>query len=185
MLKIRSFIAIDICKNDKIKNLIKEIEKSGSMVKLVELKNIHITLKFLGNINEDIIEKIYIILKNATAGIKPFRIELSGLGVFPNRNYIKIIWIGIKKTDVLEKIFKKINDEINLIIPEDNPQLFKPHLTIGRVKSSKNKEKLIDIIEKYQNKHYSEILIDSIKLKKSELTLKGPIYSDIFEINLK
>ena len=60
----------------------------------------------------------------------------------------------------------------------------KPHLTIGRVKSAKNKEKLLDIIEKYKYKKFSEILINSIKLKKSELTSKGPIYSDIITINI-
>ena len=185
MAEIRCFIAVDISKNTNIEKLLKEIEKSGAIVKLVELKNIHITLRFLGDINENIVYKIEDILKNALINIKPFKIELDGVGVFPNINYIKIIWIGIKKTEILEEIFNRINKEINLIVPDNKMQKFKPHITIGRVKSAKNKEKILNIIKKYENKKFSEILIKTIKLKKSELTSKGPIYSDLIKINLK
>jgi 2'-5' RNA ligase len=185
MSEIRCFIAIEISKNNNIEKLVKEIEKSGAIVKLVESKNIHITLRFLGDINEDLVYKIEDILKNALLDIKPFKIELYGVGVFPNVNYIKVIWIGIKKTEFLEEIFNKINKEINLIIPDTKTQKFKPHITIGRVKSAKNKEKILNIIKKYQNKKFSDILIETIKLKKSELTSTGPIYTDLIKINLK
>ncbi len=184
MSEFRGFIAIDINQDNNIDSFINEIKKSGAIIKLVESKNIHITLKFLGDINEKNIDKIEDILKNATVNIKPFKINLEGVGVFPNENYIKIIWIGIKKTENLDEIFNKINHELNSLLSINKLQKFIPHITIGRVKSSKNKEKILEIIEEYKDKKFSENLVDSIKLKKSELTPKGPIYSDVIKIKL-
>lgn len=184
MATVRSFIALDIICNKNIENFIKDLKNSDAIIKLVEPENIHLTLKFLGEINENKIIEIENLLKNITIGIKPFKFILEGVGVFPNRNYVKIIWIGIKNTDIIEKLSEKINHEINTIIPDIKSQKFIPHITIGRIKSAKNKEKILDIADKYQNQKFSEIIVESIKLKKSELTPKGPIYNDIITIKL-
>jgi 2'-5' RNA ligase len=184
MEKIRSFIAIDISYNEKINSLIKELKNSGALIKLVEPENIHVTIKFLGDISHKTITEIENILKNSIIGIKPFQFNLEGVGVFPNEKYIKIIWIGIKNSEILEKISKRINKKVNLILSNSKFQKFLPHITICRVKSAKNKEKLLEIVDKYKNYKFANIIVDSIKLKKSELTSKGPIYSDIIKLKL-
>ena len=183
MSEFRGFIAIDINTNNNIEKFVKELKNSGAIIKLVELKNIHITIKFLGKISDNIIEKIEDIIKNATNSIQPFQIKLEGTGVFPNQDYIKIIWIGIKKTEILKNITKKIEYGLNNLNFVNKTQEFSPHITIDRVKSAKNKDKILEIIEKYKNTKFSEILIDSIKLKKSELTSKGPIYTDLIKVD--
>ena len=183
MSEFRGFIAVDIDTNSKIEKILSELEGSGAFIKLVELKNIHITIKFLGSIDFCNTEEINDIIKNATNNIQPFKIELTGMGVFPNQNYIKIIWIGIKKVEILNNISKKIEYELNNAGYGNKAQKFYPHITIGRVKSAKNKEKILEIVDKYKNTKLSEIIIDSIKLKKSELTPEGPIYTDILDIN--
>ena len=184
MEKIRSFIAIDIKYNENINSLIKEIKKSGIIVKLVEPENIHITLKFLGDISQNKILDIEKIIKISIEDIKPFKFNLEGVGVFPNHNYIKIIWIGIKNSEILEEISKILNDKITKIIPDKKHQKFIPHITIGRVKSAKNKEKLLELVDKYKNYKFADVTVDSIKLKKSELTSKGPIYSDLIQVKI-
>jgi len=184
MEKIRSFIAIEIGYNEKIKQLFNDIKNTGAIIKLVEPENIHITLKFLGDISDDNIKDIENIMKNSLVGIKPFQFNLEGIGVFPNQKYIKIIWIGINNSEILEKISKRINEKIYSIIPENKQQKFIPHITICRVKSSKNKEKILEIVDKYKNYKFADIIVDTIKLKKSELTSKGPIYSDIIKLNI-
>ncbi|MCK5300344.1 MAG: RNA 2',3'-cyclic phosphodiesterase [Thermoplasmatales archaeon] len=183
MSEFRGFIAIDINTNNNIEKFVKELKNSGAIIKLVELKNIHITIKFLGKISDNIIEKIEDIIKNATNSIQPFQIKLEGTGVFPNQDYIKIIWIGIKNTEILKNITKKIEYGLNNLNFVNKTQEFSPHITIGRVKSAKDKDKILEIIEKYKNTKFSEILIDSIKLKKSELTSKGPIYTDLIKVD--
>jgi 2'-5' RNA ligase len=184
MTKFRGFIAIEIDSFPKIIELENEIKKSGAIVKFVEPQNIHITLKFLGDTDENLIDKIVEMLTESVKNIKPFEIILKGAGVFPNQNYIKVMWIGIENTEQMGKIAYKIDEQVSELGYEREKRKFSAHLTIARVKSAKNKEKLIQIIEKYKEIEFGKIKVDSIKFKQSELTPKGPIYTTLKEIKL-
>jgi 2'-5' RNA ligase len=182
MVNFRGFIAIEVDSFPKIIEFENEIKNSGAMVKLVEPQNIHITLKFLGDTNENLIEKIEEILRASVENIKPFEISLRGAGFFPNQNYIKVIWIGIENTEQLGQITYKIDDQISKLGFNREKRKFSAHLTVARVKSAKNKDKLIQIIEKYKEIEFGKIIVDSIKLKQSELTPKGPSYTTLKDI---
>jgi len=184
MTLFRGFIAIDLDVSSKIVELENEIKKIDAPVKLVEPKNVHLTLKFLGDTDERLIDEIEKIIKESIKGIKPFKIKLEGTGVFPNQNYIKIIWIGIKNGEQITPIAEKIDGEISKLGFKKEKRKFSPHLTIGRVKTAKNKDKLIQIIEEYNEILFSEFEVKSIKLIKSELTPKEPIYTTLKEIKL-
>ena len=95
MSKFRGFIAIDIRSFPLLLQFENEIRNSGADVKLVEPENIHITLKFLGDTDENQIDKINEIMKDAVQDSETFKIKLKGAGVFPNHNYIRVMWIGI------------------------------------------------------------------------------------------
>ena len=185
MSKFRGFIAIDIPINNKIIEMENEIKKTGADLKLVELKNIHITLKFLGDTDEEKINEIEEIIKNSIEEVHPFNIKLKGSGVFPNKNYMKVIWIGIEGAETIEEIAKKIEKQLENIGFQTEKRGFSAHLTIARVKSSKNKEKIIQILEKYQDVEFAIIDVNSVKLKKSDLTPKGPIYTTLKELKLQ
>jgi 2'-5' RNA ligase len=182
--KIRTFIAIDIKASSDLIAFENEFKNIDSKIKIVEPKNIHITIKFLGDTNIKLIEEIYDKIKYSVKEIKPFDITLKGTGVFPDTNYIKVIWVGIKNGILLEEISNKIEENLNKIGIEKEKRKFSAHLTIARVKSAKNKDKILKIIEKYKNYHFGKINVNSIILKKSELTPKGPIYTNIKNINL-
>jgi 2'-5' RNA ligase len=184
MNKFRGFIAIDIQPFPKIIEFENKIKNTNADVKLVEPKNIHITLKFLGDTDEDLICKIEEIIKKSVEKIKPFEIELKGAGVFPNKNYIRVIWVGINNIENLKNISKKIDDQLSLIGFQKEKRDFSAHLTLARVKSLRNKDKILQIVEKYKETDFLNIKVDRIRLKKSQLTPKGPIYSTIREIKL-
>lgn len=184
MGNFRGFIAIDIPSFPKLLEFENEIRNTDSNIRLVEPKNIHITLKFLGDTSEDNIDKIQEIIKESVREIKPFAIKFSDTGAFPNQNYIKIIWIGIQNAELIKKIAYSIDEKLIKLGFEKEKRSFSAHLTIGRVKTAKNKEKLVQILNKYQNTDFFTHNVESIKLKKSELTPKGPIYTDIFEVKL-
>ena len=182
MSTFRGFIAIDIKTNQIISNFKNEIEKIKADVKLVETQNIHITLKFLGDTEETLIDEIENIMKNAVKDIKPFKVKLSGTGVFPNQNYIKVVWIGILNGEIISEIAGKIDGPLTKLGFERERRRFSPHLTIARVKTAKNKEKLMQIVNNYSDLEFNEMEINSIKLKKSELTPKGPIYKTLRDV---
>jgi len=184
MPKFRGFIAIDIPTNKKLLEMENEIKKTEADLKLVETENIHITLKFLGDTDEEKIDEIDEIMKNSVKDLKPFNIKLKGSGVFPNKNYLKVIWIGLEEIEILGEIAKKIDKQLENIGFEPEKRGFSAHLTIARVKSPRNKEKLLQIIEKYQDVEFATIDVTSVKLKKSDLTPKGPIYTTLKEVKL-
>ena len=184
MTKFRGFIAVDIGPFPKIIEFENDIKNTDADVKLVEPKNVHITLKFLGDTDENLIDKIEEIMKKSVEKIKPFEIELKGTGVFPNIKYIKVIWIGINDIENLKTISNTIDDPLSKLGFEKEKRAFSAHLTLARVKSIKNKDKLLQIVEKYNNTDFIKINVDSIKLKQSELTPKGPIYTTIREVKL-
>jgi len=185
MQKIRTFIAIDVPAPQKITQVINELKKTQIDAKLVEIENMHLTLKFLGDTDEKLIVKIEKIIEESTENIQPFEITLKNMGVFPNQNYIKIVWIGVENTGPLKQIAETIDMKLKKLGFEKERRAFSAHLTIARVKSAKNKEKLIQLINKYQDVEFQKIKVDKILLKKSVLTSKGPIYTILKEVKIR
>mgnify|MGYP001202575620 CR=1 FL=1 len=179
MAKFRGFIAIDIESNKKLIEFENEVKKTGTDLKLVEPKNVHITLKFLGDIEETLADELEKIIINAVKEMKSFDIQLKGTGVFPNNNYIKVVWLGIQNSKPIAEIAQRIDEQTSKIGFEKERRSFSPHLTISRVKTVKNKDQLLQVLEKYRDVEFADIKVDNIKLKKSELTPNGPIYTDI------
>ncbi|CAB3288339.1 RNA 2',3'-cyclic phosphodiesterase [Methanocaldococcus lauensis] len=172
---MRLFIAIDIPEElkEKIATFQKQIKMKG--IKLVEKENLHITVKFLGDVDENLLSKIL----DLDLSIKPIKIKLNQLNVFPNMNYIRVIWIGAYGENLI-KIFEDVDKKLaNLGFKKEREYV--PHLTIGRVKFIENKKQLKNKIEKFKDIDFGEFEAKKLKLYKSTLTPSGPIYEVIKE----
>ena len=184
--KIRSFIAIEVNKGDiqeRIMGFQKDLLETNADLKLVKAENIHITLKFLGDITTSLKGKIAEELMRIH--FSPFEIEFRDIGVFPRLTRINVIWIGIKKgVPELLNLYNQIESRLTTIGLRHETRRFKPHLTVARVQSAKNKNKLTNVILKLQNSVFGTLLVNSIKFKKSILTPTGPLYSTLLEVKL-
>jgi 2'-5' RNA ligase len=181
--KIRSFIAFDLS-NDSVVNRIataqKMIMQTNADVKLVEPKNIHVTVRFLGDIAPDMVEKVYAAMRNIK--FTPFNIQLTGLGVFPTINYPRVVWAGITDgADQLKRIWEQLEPQLHDLGFAPEPEGFTPHLTIARVRSGANKQRLVDLVERQEGYDFGNIRGDCLKLKKSQLSPKGPAYTTLKE----
>ncbi|ABR56565.1 2'-5' RNA ligase [Methanococcus aeolicus Nankai-3] len=168
---MRCFLAIEL--TDKLKEKIGELQNNFKIngIKSVEKENLHITVKFLGDIDDDKLEKI----KLVDLSINPVNTPIKEVGVFPNENYIKIIWVGAPKlTNTLKEIDEKISE-----LGFKKERSYIPHITIGRVKFIKDKNHLKEKIEKYKNIKFDNLEVKNIVLIGSQLTEKGPIYTTI------
>lgn len=169
---MRSFIAIDIPEEIKseIVKIQKKLSESGLFSgKLTERENLHLTLKFLGELSEKEIEEVKSGLKNIK--LEKFKASFGKLGVF-SESFIRIIWIELENCGKLQG---EIDKKLEGLFAKENR--FMSHLTIARVKKVEDRKKLIDEIEKIKiNKEFD---VSEFKLKKSTLTEKGPIYEDI------
>ncbi|MEM4312206.1 MAG: RNA 2',3'-cyclic phosphodiesterase [Nitrososphaerales archaeon] len=180
---MRSFLALDV-KSPEVLFKISEIQSkflaTNADLKPVSKENLHFTLKFFGEIDSNMVERI--IEKLKTLNFRKFFVTYRGLGAFPNLKRINVIWIGVNEG--AEKKLKEISDRINENLlefgfSEDKP--FTPHLTILRVKSGKNIYKLAELIQNYQAYEFGSEVMVSLTFKKSELTPRGPIYTNLAE----
>ena len=171
----RCFIAIDLPEN--IKKEIIQIQKSLPEFKgkLTEEENLHLTLKFLGEISDETANEVKERLKKIK--FKKFKSNLKGLGVF-SEQFIRIVWMKLENCDELQK---EIDNSLRDLFKKE--ERFMSHLTIARVKAVKDKKLFIETLEKIKVKPV-EFSVDSFKLKKSVLTEKGPIYEDLLKVEL-
>ncbi len=181
---IRSFIAFDI-NNPSVLEKFSEVQdvlvKTGADLRLVEPRNIHMTIRFLGDIQTTLVEGILETMKQVE--FTTFDCEIHGLGVFPNLRYTRVVWAGMGKgSDELKKVSEQLELHLGKLGFQHDPKGFSPHLTLARVRTGRNKEELANQIQALTNYDFGVVRADCLKLKKSVLTPKGPIYSTLGEV---
>ncbi len=177
---LRTFIAVELPKQ-----FIPEIERIESVldtpgIKLVEPAQVHITLKFLGDILEDKVEPIASALSQINC--KPFEARIKGVGIFPKLAYIRVIWLGADGN------FEALHSEVERVLSPfkfEKEDKFLPHATLARVKQLREKATLLEKIKELENIELGAMNVESIALKKSTLMPKGPIYETLREIKLQ
>ena len=185
MSQIRAFLAIDLDDDlkPKINKIIREFKQIDTNIKYVDLQNLHFTLKFFGDIDTEGIDLISEKIEKVLDDFDSFTIKIKGCGAFPNKNHIKVIWVGLDEDEILKDLHDKLDKEFNSI-GFDLDRKFSSHLTIGRMKSAKGKDKVKNTIETYNNIEIGTMKVNSITLKKSTLTPSGPIYENLLEFRL-
>jgi 2'-5' RNA ligase len=179
---MRAFVAVEISNDEVINSITKFQSKINIEAKPVKPQNLHFTLQFLGEISDDVSQKIKQALK--TIEFSTFKINFKGLGAFPKIKFPRVVWIGTDEVggNALVDLAKNVE---NVLTPlgfiSDKP--FKSHITVFRIKN-----KIGDIskeLEKYEKYDFGSQEISKIKLKQSVLTPQGPVYSDLEEIKAK
>ncbi len=179
----RCFISVDIEEPSLRAALLRtqdDIVATGADVKSVEPENIHITLKFLGEIVESKTQDVAEVVQGIS--FKPFKLKFQGVGVFPALSRPSVVWAGVTG-DVSEmlKVFSELEKGLKAIGFEPERKPFHPHVTLCRVRSGKNRAQLATVIMGMENEPFGEIDVRNIRLKKSTLTRNGPIYNTIAE----
>ncbi len=184
MERIRTFIAVDIEGelSEKLSRLAESLAATGADVKIVEKENFHITIRFLGNIPIDYVDKIEEIMKKAVEGVRPHKIRLKGIGAFPNESRPRVVWVGVEGDEELRKMFEKIEKELRKMGFKPETKGFTAHVTLARVRSGRGRDALVKWIQDMKDIDLGEFEVKNIRLKKSTLTPKGPIYETLREV---
>ena len=188
MAIIRSFIAIKIPADiqKKLQGIQDKLKQSAAHVSWVNPENIHLTLKFLGNIEETQLDEIAAGIRNSTQGLSPFQLQVGYAGAFPNIRFPRVIWIGVSDDEAgnLKTLQQELSNNLAQIGFDAEKERFQPHLTLGRVRSQKNRSNLLRAIEAMVNVWVGEVSVRSLYLIKSELKPTGAEYTDLAEITL-
>ena len=180
---MRVFIAIELPQEikDTLGRLQAKLKAAGADVKWVDPKNIHLTLKFLGEIDEQISDRVSTKLAEICFGRKQFNLSLSSCGAFPNINSPRVIWAGIEQGDKeIKTIADAIETQLESIGILKESREFSSHITLGRTRSSKNRQELAKTLSELSTKPLKDQFPASkITLFKSTLTPLGPIYETL------
>jgi len=179
---MRAFISVDMGALPEIVNILDNLKDTNADLKIVKPENVHLTLKFLGEIDEKMVDRIAGVMEKSVKEVSPFRIKLRGVGVFPSMDYMRVVWIGIENAEKLGIIVGRLENDLSNLGFKKEKRRFSPHMTIGRVKSPRNKEILQNFLKENREKDFGELEVKCIRLKKSVLTPKGPEYSTVKEV---
>jgi 2'-5' RNA ligase len=181
--RIRSFLAFDMDSQAvlrKITEIQAALVKTGADLKPVETQNIHITIRFLGEILPGTVDKVFEEMKKTQ--FVPFNVKVQGVGVFPTINFPRVVWAGITEgANQLQSIFTQLEPRLQGLGFSPDSKGFSPHLTIARVRSARNKPPLAKFVSENPEFEFGIIRAACLKLKRSELTPRGPIYSTLKE----
>jgi len=182
---MRAFLGISIPDNLKPKIIRIQDKFDDFDIKFVEKENLHFNLKFFRYIEPGKIDKLKENLEKITTQFEPFEIGISGIGAFPSKNYVRVFWLGVKQG---YHTFKSLTEMMGKSIESlgfEKESRFVPHLTLGRVKSGRNKTELLVLLRKLEKVEVGKMKIDKIILFQSKLSPRGPVYEEVFNINLK
>jgi 2'-5' RNA ligase len=181
---IRSFLSFDI-EDQRILRRLGEAQamlaNSGADLKLVKPENIHMTVRFLGDIQPPMVDVIHEEMKQVS--FTPFTLELEGLGAFPKPNYPRVVWAGIRKgANELKDVFEQLEPRLRGLGFKPDTKGFSPHLTIARVRTGRNKAGLAERVRELEDFEFGTVKAECLRLKKSDLTPRGPIYTNLREV---
>lgn len=179
---IRSFIAIEVPEalQARTGELQQEFKKFEPDIKWVRPGNIHLTLKFLGTVAQELLEKVSLAVSPAVQQAEPFDLRLHGLGGFPSSRNPRVIWVGIDQgREPISSLQKAIEEKTEALSFPSEGRPFKPHLTIGRVRSLKSRGEFARAIEERQGAEIGICRAKAVMLFQSKLTPAGAIYTKL------
>ena len=181
---IRCFIAIDL--PDDVRDAISEAQARlkrahvGVKVSWTKINNIHITLQFLGYVEETIIDKIKSALHTVAAQGGPFELSVQGAGAFPREDRPSVIWVGCDDTHgKLKALAHAVQEATQPLGFEPEHREFSAHLTLGRVKDPRPDVALTSAIDSLKDNVFGALRVEAIHLVESQLHPEGSIYTKL------
>ena len=184
---IRAFLAMQLPETlrQEVAHLQSELKTHDADVKWIPVQNLHLTLKFLGNIEENQAAPLTETLKALTSSLSPFTFSLEGIGAFPKTTSPRVVWVGVTEgKEALEELAQGIEEACGKHGFPKEDRAFSPHLTIGRVRSRHGVAGLIKKLQVAEFKGGAPAQATQVVLLQSNLSPKGPIYTPLSEIPL-
>ncbi|MFO7971910.1 MAG: RNA 2',3'-cyclic phosphodiesterase [Desulfobacterales bacterium] len=184
---IRTFIAIELPEKIiyTISKVQEEIKSYGLKIRLVRPENIHLTLKFLGDIKTADTEKVARAVSESATGYPALSLAVKGIGVFPGIKKPRVLWLGIsKQLDLLTALQKTLDEKLEAMGFPKEKRPFRGHLTLGRIKSVIDPKTLHDVLKEFIQFESEPFFADKIILYKSDLKPKGAVYTKLVETYL-
>jgi 2'-5' RNA ligase len=182
--QVRSFVSIDLEDPQvlsRIGSILSSLKALGGDLKPVEEENIHLTLKFLGDVSTPRLAKVKSSLQQLA--FPSFTAEIKGAGSFPNLKHMNVIWVGVNEgwTQV-EQIYEQVEKLLSSLGFRRENRPFSPHITIARVRSGRKRDEVANFLQHLSDESFGTIAVDKVRLKQSILSSVGPKYSTLLDV---
>ena len=184
---MRAFIAIKLPEDvlSELPRVQDRLRRSGVEASWVRPGGIHLTLKFLGEVDESQQGEIFDALQKAAAGISRFRIAVAGAGAFPNSRNARVIWIGITgDLAPLATLHAAIEEAMAGLGFKREDRKFTPHLTLARIRQGRSQSKLQTTLEEIKDTSLSAFEVAGVSFMKSDLQPSGSVYTELGRVEL-
>jgi len=183
---MRVFIGIKLSDHvhEEIEKFLKPFKKSSTPIRWVKPENVHLTLKFIGEIPEEKYRQIARCLGEIQFNTGPFQLKLSGCGKFGRGDTLNILWIGVNTGNALKEIYNRIENSLAKIHIEKENRPFKAHITVGRNKKNYNFKNFFQLMEEKSHQPITEFTVSGFQIFESKLKPEGPMYKILKEITL-
>ncbi len=191
MSLLRAFIAIEI--PHEVQQTIHKATavlrgELGACVRWVPVENIHLTLKFLGDVSPAQVDMLASILRAKADSVPAFDIHVGRLGSFPNMKRARVLWVGVQAPAGMQKLSRGVESACARLGYESESRGFSPHLTLGRVRQDatpQDAEKIRHALERLTIDSLGTARVDSVHLFKSDLKPSGAVYTKLFSAPLR
>ena len=182
----RIFIAVRIEPGEELLKMISSFRQAlrNDAIKWTETENIHITLVFLGDTEENRVREIDKLMRNLCSGFGEFEFFLKGAGVFRNLRDPRVIWAGISISPEMAELNERISAKLSETGIRLEERAFNPHLTLGRIKRLIDISALSELLDKYREKELQKVKVSEIILYESILRPAGPVYKPLGRYSL-
>ncbi len=183
---MRTFIAIKIKAEPLLVQIVSDLKDQlkGEILNWVDIKNLHLTLRFLGETSEQQILTVKKRLLDIASGYQPIPVGLEGLGYFKSSGMPRVLFVNVYDDGTMAQLAGEAEDFLGSIGFEREKRPFKPHLTLARIKFLKNKNRFFDAVDKYRNLKLQESSVSEIIFFQSVLYPSGPVYHELAAVPL-
>lgn len=184
----RLFVGVDLDGLDaEIRRVQRRFEGIDGL-RLTDPEGAHVTLQFLGDTDPDRIPDIVTALETAVteSGVGPFEARFGGLGAFPSRDYISVVWVGVRDghgDSELTALHEAVEEHVTAMGFDADDHAFTPHVTIARMDHAAGKARVQRLLGE-RDPDVGRLAVDSIRLTESTLTEDGPVYSTVESVSL-
>ncbi|MEZ5104392.1 MAG: RNA 2',3'-cyclic phosphodiesterase [Draconibacterium sp.] len=184
---IRTFIAIKITPEQKLLELSAKIKKElqHEAIKWVEMNNLHLTLRFLGDSTPEQVAGISKILEELATNFRPFQFDLKEIGYFKTKGNPRILFVKLENNFELKLIAKSLEEMMVQMGFDREKKEFKPHLTLARINYLKNKNEFYSVVSQASKDEIQSVLVSEIVFYQSILNSTGPVYKPLKIVKLK
>ena len=184
----RLFVSVDLPPQfePKVRDLQSHLRGTRADLKFTKPEQAHLTMKFIGNTPEESLEDVADVLDDAAETVEPFRVELGGTGVFPSREYVSVVWIGVREgVEELTRLHDALEKHsVGRGLADEAEHDYKPHVTLARMGSGRGKSEVLKFVDENEDVTLGSFETKKLRLKSSVLRDDGSVHDTVYEAEL-